>query len=187
MVVVVIVGVLAVIAVPSMVERLRERRSSEAAQRIAALYRGARMRAMGRGAAILVRYTEGSFTVLESVQGTAGGVPSGCESLPQSSCMNGNWETITQRRQVTAFNPLRNHPQQSEGSGLTIEAKDVSGSAAAELDVCYTPLGRSYTRGVPSEALGPMNGVISFDVTRGTGNLTRTVTVLPNGVARLAL
>lgn len=183
MVVVVIVGVLAVIAVPSMVERLRERRSSEAAQRIAALYRGARMRAMGRGAAILVRYTEGSFTVLESVQGTAGGVPSGCESLPQSSCMNGNWETAAQRRQITAFNPL----QRGEYSGVTIEAKDVSGSETTELDVCYTPLGRSYIRGVTSEALGPMNGVITFDVTRGSGKLTRTVTVLPNGVARLAL
>jgi prepilin-type N-terminal cleavage/methylation domain-containing protein len=58
MVVVLIIGILASIALPSMLQRFRERRSAEAAQRVAALYRGARMRAMGRGSAVLVRYDE---------------------------------------------------------------------------------------------------------------------------------
>jgi prepilin-type N-terminal cleavage/methylation domain-containing protein len=177
MVVVMIISILAVIAVPSVVERMRERRSAEAAQRIAALYRSARLRAMGRGAAVLVRYNAGSFSVLEATQGNVG-VAAGCETLPLNSCTATSW------LDVTAFDL----PRRGEYEGVTVSARDASDSSTAttQLDVCYTPLGRAFTRLVPANPFDPMTGVASFAVGR-SGGLSRTVAVLPNGVARLAL
>jgi hypothetical protein len=55
------------------------------------------------------------------------------------------------------------------------------------LDVCFTPLGRAFQRTASNQTLTPMAGVATFTVDRGTGSLTRTVAVLPNGVSRLTL
>jgi len=44
MVVVIIIGILSTIAVPQLVERMRERRASQAAQTVAMMYRNARLR-----------------------------------------------------------------------------------------------------------------------------------------------
>ena len=49
MVVVVMITVLATLAIPLVTEQLRDRRTQEAAERVAGVYRDARMRAMGRG------------------------------------------------------------------------------------------------------------------------------------------
>jgi hypothetical protein len=55
------------------------------------------------------------------------------------------------------------------------------------LFVCFTPLGAAYESTTISTALAPMVGVRTFDVSRSGGGITRTVAVLPNGVARLGL
>jgi prepilin-type N-terminal cleavage/methylation domain-containing protein len=55
MTVVVIIGVFAVLALPSMVFRLRDRKTSAVGQQLATMYRTARMRAIGRGSTVLVR------------------------------------------------------------------------------------------------------------------------------------
>lgn len=185
MVVVVIVSILAVIAVPSVAERLRERRASEVADRVAALYRGARMRAMGRGAAILVRFDGGTFRVLEAMQGAAS-ADADCAALPQSSCLMpgtpaGDWNTATDQRQVTIFNPYR-----GDYEGVEVSAADQARADTTALDVCYTPLGRAYTRSATSGQLLPMTGVVAFEVARDGGGPIRTVTVLPNGMAKVA-
>jgi type IV fimbrial biogenesis protein FimT len=164
MVVVVIIGILSAIAVPSVVERLRERRSQEAADRIASLYRGARMRAMGRGAAVTVRFNAGAFTVLEAVQA------SGACPLPSASCLS-----------APAQSPLSSidFKDRSEYEGVEITA----GGGATAFDVCYTPLGRAFS-GSNAQTLSALGRVLTFDVKRATG-LTRTVALLPNGIARV--
>src|SRR5688572_14870591 len=53
--VVLIITVFAAVAIPTAVSQLRDRRMQEAARRIGMVYRQARLRALGRGSAVLVR------------------------------------------------------------------------------------------------------------------------------------
>ena len=75
MVVVIIISVLAAIAIPQITTRMRDRRTQAAAQEVSTIYRNARLRALGRGSAVLVRYTttdtRGTLEVREAVGGTA--------------------------------------------------------------------------------------------------------------------
>jgi len=168
MVVVVIIAVLAAIAVPSVASRLRERRSQEAAERIAILYRSARMRAMGRGAAVFVRYEDGAFTVSEAVAQQGGAA---C-LLPSGSCNS------AQRSNVTTLDV----PNSGQYEGVVVAPGTGVGDP---VEVCYTPLGRAYTRGASNNPLTPLSRVLSFTVDRGTVGLRRTITVLPSGIARI--
>lgn len=176
MVVVIVIGVLATLAVPSFVFRMKERRSSEAAQRIAALYRNARLRAMGRGSAVMVHYANGVFTVSEAIVGAANAVNPNCANLPSNSCKGTVWTAGGNHSDVTSFTTSN----RAEYEEVTIT------SATPQLDVCFTPLGAAYEATAANAPLQPMLGVHTFDVGR-SGGLTRTITVLPNGVARLAL
>src|SRR5512146_66728 len=72
-VVVIIIAVLAVMAIPTITQQMRSRRTQFAAKEVAALYRDARMRAMGRGSAVLVRFesnvtAEGRLEMREAVR-----------------------------------------------------------------------------------------------------------------------
>lgn len=127
------------------------------------------MRAMGRGAAVFVRFSGTTFTVAEAVQPRDAGAPD-C-LLPVSSCL-----TATQFQEISSFDT-------DDGRYEGVVVKD-SGSATSR-DVCFTPLGRAYTR-TGTNPLSAVDSVLAFDVNRGTGaGLTRRVTMLPNGVARI--
>lgn len=181
MVVVLIIGLLAAIAVPSMVERFRERRSAEAAQRIAALFRGARMRAMGRGSAVLIRYDSKGFTLYEALR-FRNDATIDCRGEPSSSCLNTDWTEPNERAELTNFDA----PNRSEYEGVAIKAFAPAGEVT-ELDICFTPVGRAYQRTPTTVPLiNAMVGAYTFTVQRAPG-LTRTVTLLPNGASRLAL
>src|SRR5688572_28714289 len=86
MVVVVIIAILAAIAVPQFVQRIRENAVNRAVTSMADVFRGARTRALGRGAAIMVTaQNNGAITVLEGVQSTAVATATShaeCGSLP---------------------------------------------------------------------------------------------------------
>lgn len=179
MVVVLIVAILAAIAVPSVVERMRERRSSEAAQRIAGLYRSARMRAMGRGSAVMVSFDQGAFVVREAVRPPPADNPM-CTGEPWSSCTNNNWTNATNYSELGRFDPTK----RGEYQGLTLAAVP---STRTRFDVCFTPMGRAYTRADNLPFSTPMVQVANFNVGRSGSVITRTVMVLPNGVARVAL
>src|SRR5882672_4231405 len=73
MIVVVTVGVLAAMGLPSIAARMRDRRANQAAHEISLLYRRARAMAMGRGGAVLVRFDssgQGSVELREALNGT---------------------------------------------------------------------------------------------------------------------
>jgi len=176
LVVVVLVAILATIAVPGVVERFRERRSSEAAQRIAALYRSARMRALGRGAAVLVRFGSNQFTVYEAIQGPSA-TNEDCALLPSASCLSPDWaNTANRRHEVTRYSP---------GKLAEDLSVSVNGGATA-LDVCFTPMGRAYSRSAPTNTLTPLTSVLTATVQRGSHGLIHRVTVLPNGIASVS-
>ena len=183
MVVVVIIGILAAIAVPQMASRMRERRANQAAQQIALVYRNARLRAMGRGFAVLVNYdaTSGNFQVLETLP--AGGVTDCTPRLPPS-CTNTNWNLATAVREVEHFNPTASGAN-GVYAGVLVNVS-VAGAAAPNLGVCFTPRGRSYSRLGSGNALQPMTGVVDITVGRNA-MLQRRINILPNGMARLSL
>ena len=73
-VVVVIIAVIALLAMPAITKQMRDRRTREVAERLATLYRNARMRAMGRGSAVMIQfdYANDRVQVREAVRGGAG-------------------------------------------------------------------------------------------------------------------
>jgi prepilin-type N-terminal cleavage/methylation domain-containing protein len=178
MVVVVIIGILATIAVPQIVERLRERRAAQAAGEIALMYRTARLRAMGQGFAVLVNYTAGTgFQVREAMPFGAG--TGACTMQLPFSCTSNNWAAPTSYRVVGSFSP-------SAYPGVT-QTVSVAGAATTTLDMCFTPRGRTFFRTNSGATLTPITSMVDVAVTRTfTGN-TRNVSILPNGMARLSL
>jgi type IV fimbrial biogenesis protein FimT len=184
MVVVVIIGILAAIALPQIADRMRERRASQAAQQIALLYRNARLRAMGEGSPVLVSYaTTGGFRVIEALPSTTN-----C-TLPRLpvSCTNMDWSVAASTREVDHFDPTASGATGLfAGVTVTVTAKP-SGTAASLLDICFSPRGRTFTRTLTASPLSAMVGTFDIDVGRGTNSLQRHVGLLPNGMARLAL
>lgn len=177
-VVVVIIGITAALATPSVVHQVRERRSRDAAQQIAQVYAGARMRAMGRGSAVLVRYASGTFQVRESVEGALAQArgQANCVSAPGAGCLTTQWGTAANWRAVSSFTPQ---------TGITVTAKK-GAAAPTAMQVCFTPGGRSFLSLVDSAPTAAFTGSLEFSVQRDTG-LLRKVVLLPNGNARLAL
>lgn len=184
MAVVVIIGLLAAVAVPQLATRMREQRASQAAQQIAILYRNAKMRAQGRGFAVMVNYnaTSGQFRVLETLP--AGGLTDCNPRLPPS-CLSTNWAVAAETRVVEQFNPTASGATGLFGGvnvSVTAQPGNVTGSS---MDLCFTPRGRSYSR-VDAAPLQPMTGVIDIVVGRAAPMLQRHVNILPNGMARLS-
>jgi len=184
-VVVLIIGITAALATPSMTTQIRERRSRDVAQRIAQLYSSARMRALGRGAAVLVRYRAATgFTVLESIQGTAAATAQNassatCAAQPGLGCLANTWTDASLSRLVGEITP---------SSEMTVTAKDRFSTTVTQMDICFTPMGRSFIT-FDTNPPTAMVGATTVDVQRtgsGTG-LLRTVAILPNGMARLGL
>jgi len=186
MVVVVIIGILAAIALPQIANRMRERRTNQAAQQIALLYRNARLRAMGRGFSVLVNYnsTTGAFRVLETLP--PGGLTNCTPRLPPS-CVNTNWAVATETREVEHFNPSASGADGTYGGVLVSVIEQPGGAKASNLDLCFTPSGRSFSRTLAASSLQPMTGVVEIVVGRAAPMLQRRVNVLPNGMARVAL
>ena len=184
MVVVLIIGLLAAIAVPQITSRMRERRASQAAQQLALLYRNARLRAMGRGFAVLVNYSAstGEFRVLETLP--AGGLTDCVPRLPPT-CSNTSWAVPTATRLVEKLTPSG---VTGIYSGITVSVATQPGSSVTStLDLCFTPRGRSFSRTALSNPLQPMTGVVEITVGRATPMLQRRVNILPNGMAQVAL
>lgn len=184
MVVVVIIAVLAVLALPTITNRMRDRRAIQAAHEISALYRNARMRALGRGSAVLVSYGPGGFQARESIRG---GADPSCAPLPLSDCLTANWTAGAPGNQLVAqFNPAT-HPGMQD-----VRVQMWDGAVENTLDICFTPMGRALWRNAPGNLLLPLRLVPEVRVTRvdGDGNqlgLLRSVLLLPNGNARLGV
>jgi prepilin-type N-terminal cleavage/methylation domain-containing protein len=182
MVVVVIIAILAAISVPMFVTRMRERRSQQAALQVAGIYRESRMRALGRGAAVLVKFSGSSWEVREGVEGAAAATArtgsADCQALPTRGCLTNGWDNATSRN-IASLNPA-----------LIIEDISTkvtfSGDDQDNLDVCFSPLGRAFVRS-DGGAWSVLTSIVSIDVQRGDTGLKRTVVVLPNGTSRLGL
>ena len=189
MVVVVIIAVLATIAVPLFSQRMRQRAVQQTAASMAEIFRGARTRALGRGAAVMVTAgPNGAFTVLEGVRGTtaatAGGIVN-CGALPTRGCTNNDWGTLGGGAVIGTARDI---------GGIAANTTDyttavtIDGVAQTTVNVCFSPGGRTFvnTSSIWTEANWiPLTSVVVITVT--ANNRPYRVVVLPNGTARIAL
>ncbi|WP_434046554.1 pilus assembly FimT family protein [Sorangium cellulosum] len=179
--VVVLIGILAATASPSFVNAMRDRRVNRTAMEISGIYRLARHQAIGRGTAVLVRWTAstGEFEVRQArIEGIVAG------SLISKSCLSVlNWMDPTETELVTRFNVT--------GTELAaVELRDPTppdGAVQDSADVCFTARGRTFVRYNFGAGFGPLLGALRVNVTNTRTGLPRSVFVPPNGVARLGL
>lgn len=189
MVVIITIGVMAALGIPSIARQLRDRRTNQAAHEVSLLYRHARSLAMGRGSAVLVRFDGSSNGRLE-VREAQDVNPSHCVSLPATSCSAADWNAASKNnRLISAFDVTASRTY----DGVQLKYFQADGTSAGNaVEVCFSPLGRPYRRYAFTGAFVPMNEVPylqvnrldSFGVAEG---MTRTVLVVPNGTSRLAL
>ncbi len=189
MTVVVIIGIFAVIALPAVAGQLRERRSANAAHEVAQLYRGARMRALGRGSAVLVRYTTGAgFEVREAVTGNAA-FTNQCALSVISSCLNqqARWENNTDSTSLDTFDPVRH----SGNEAMQLQVLDANNGDMSALDICFAPSGATFERAGSGGTFARMLFVPKVKVWTndgsGSSGVNRVVYVLPGGMARVGI
>lgn len=188
MVVVVIIAILATISVPMFAQQIRQRAVQQAAGSMGDIFRGARSRAIARGAAIMVTTrNDGSITVFEGVQGTAAAVAAQtptCGNLPVRGCITNDWGNL-------GGGAIIGTARQVGGITASTEfATDVKlgATSATPVHVCFSPGGRAFVNTTSiwtPAAWTPLTNVLTISVT--SSGRTRNVVVLPNGTARLAL
>jgi prepilin-type N-terminal cleavage/methylation domain-containing protein len=210
MVVVIIIGILAALAVPTMSTAKYDRDVYNDAGGIMQLLREARTRAVARGAAEMISMTanglsdRGTFQLWESVAADPTGT--GANRLPIPNCGTPSVWPVAGAAGTTAVVLIDgmnlNTGTSSVEANADIETKmyfyqDPTTTAQTAFTtgyICFTPLGRAYVSvtGTPSPAFDgvlPTVGVIQIDVTRHSSGVvvgtTRSVLLPPNGMARL--
>lgn len=208
LVVIIIVGLLAVMAIPSMSIASYDRDTYNDAGAIMQLFRSARTRAIARGSAVVVQmvttgsYTRGGFFTYEAV--TQNPNAAAGSLTPVASCKyptSWNMATLTP---VDSFALSTAAGTVEVLAGITAQpyvytSGNTAGSTFTEGYVCYTPLGRSYVNISPTVAGAPPLAASGFPVfsglssvtaleirvTRTDGATVRSVLVPNNGMARL--
>jgi prepilin-type N-terminal cleavage/methylation domain-containing protein len=207
MVVVIIVGIVAALAIPTFAVTGFDRHAYSDAGSIMMLFRSARTRAVARGGAVLVSMTangtsdRGTFVMYEAVSPNLGG---GLARTPVASCKSPTtWLPLP-----TPQNPSSNpNVVLVDGVNLNLPGIETQADIETQLNIypsptnstsvpftqgyiCYTPLGHTYvTYGAQStpvfDGTLPTISPIEAVVTRAGGATQRSVLVPPNGMARI--
>ena len=188
LVVVIMIGIIVALAIPSISSQMKNRRMDQAAHQVALIYRQARALAMGRGSAVLVHFDGGPVPQGRIELREAQDVdPAHCLTLPASSCSLANWNSASpQNRLVTTFDPTELLDVYSNVQ-LKVYLPDGTPAGSA-VDICFSPLGRAYRRLSFTGTFAPMSDVPYVEVTPIDGfGRTRTVLIMPNGASRLSL
>lgn len=205
LVVVVIIGVIAALAIPTMSTAHFDRLAYDDAGAIMQLFRAARTRAVARGGAVLIRMSangatdRGTFGMYEAVSPNALGGPA---RTPVASCKSPTDWTLLSVAGLT-------------NNVLGLDSLNLNGSLEVDADIqtqifvyasptnsdrvavtngiasiCWTPLGRSYIAlGAPTKTMFdgqlPTISPLELQVQHANGGTYRSVLVAPNGMARL--
>jgi type IV fimbrial biogenesis protein FimT len=180
--VVAIIGIMAAVASPVFVNQMLDSRANRLAMQVAETYRLARSRAMGRGAAVLVRWDSSLGMASKGQLSTWEAITPG--SLPSPSCLTTSWTVGSpQNRNIDLLDAGSRIFQ-----NVTVGFRQPGGAAAPFSEICFTPRGFSWSRINSGNAFTQLTGVPSFVITNPTSaGKIRTVLVPPNGVARIAL
>ena len=207
MVVVMIIGIVAALAIPTMSTARFDQEAYADAGTIMQLFREARARAVSRGGAELIAMTangptdRGTFTLWEAVAPDPTG--NGTARLPLANCGSPtSWLNLAAGNQAVVQIDSVNLNPPAGLSTVEVEAdietamfnyNNPAAPTAVAFNtgyVCYSPLGRSYMNvgGAAApvfDGLLPTVGVLEMRVTRGTGGTIRSVLLPPNGMSRL--
>jgi type II secretory pathway pseudopilin PulG len=183
MVVVILVGILTVMAMPTMAEAHYSARTLDDATRIAELYRTARTRALGRGAAMLVQGASlngygtfnaaptaasgglGVFFLYEAqVAGTGiagAGLPLPGGS-PLSSCGAPTtvWANIIANATSSLIDEVTLNTTGEADAQIWSTFNDGSANAPTSTSLCFTPLGRAYYQATSTPVFTPGAGLL---------------------------
>jgi len=210
-VVVMIIGILAMLAFPSMTDANVDRHVYDDAGRILELVHTARTRAMGRGAATMVTFdtitsgqTRGNYRMYEAVSPDPAG---GGSTLPSASCTfpASVWTAANPTNKFidgVTLNDTYEGTTNIVSRVITYDNAGVASAASNVIAICWTPLGRTYfwSGGAGStpqfSAAAPFLGAIAVDVARlvsgqtaisatSTQGLTRRVIIPASGNARI--
>jgi Tfp pilus assembly protein FimT len=178
--VIVMIGAMAALASPLFIDVMRDRRVNQGALQAAEVYRMARARALGRGSAVMVRWTagpgagEGTLSMREAIQGGANG------PLPTSNCTGTDWAAVSTTSRAVTHLDFR-----TGGFGLASFAMSDASGPIATSELCFSPRGRTFYR--TTAGWNPLADVPRLTV-RNTRTLVDRVVYIPaNGAARLAL
>ena len=190
MAVVIIITILAALASPILIRQWRERRGQHAASQVAQVFLQARMRALAKGAAVKVTWRKDTgFVVEEATEGPVAATARGyatCAEGPGLGCLSNDWTDATTKRLVERYDTDKY---------ALVTGKNGAGAAITQMDLCFNPLGRSFASFDGTKPTTPLASTPTFDIQRidnegGTfvaRGQVRTVVLLPNGMARLAL
>jgi type II secretory pathway pseudopilin PulG len=188
-----IIGILVAAASPSFVQWMKDKRVTDAAANIADLYRTARARAMGRGAATVVRFNAsasmpttavpgGHFVMREAI---AGPIPGQAFSPlePVGNCMSPNFaDNSPTSRFITGFDERRKRYIPAVARFL-----NAGGATQTYGEICYTPRGRVFMRTAANGAFVAFNGVPRIEVENADDGMRRHVILTPTGAARVVM
>lgn len=188
MVVVVMVGILATLAIPSISFQVKSNRTYRAAQEVATLYRQAKVRALGRGSAILFRYdVDGEGNGFVELREAILNASDPC-SPPSSSCQATNWlDGANESREISRFSVGEGVYENISLSLVRGEGEGIETLPRGE--ICFTPLGRSFFRTDTTLRFSPLPGdspppAIIADRTDNI-SFPRRVQLPPNGSASI--
>jgi hypothetical protein len=206
MVVIIIVGVVAALAVPTMSAARIDRNAYDDAGSIMQLLRSARTHAVARGGAVLVAMTfngttdRGTFSTYEAV-GVNPGSAGGLARAPAAACKTPmTWFPLdpTQNFKVLLVDGLNlNGTIENEFDIETQLVPYTVGGAGAPIKqafICFTPLGRIYFSAATGadplfDGQQPMVQPLEFRVQRMSAGVPvgtiRSVLLPPNGMARV--
>ncbi len=206
--VVIIIGILAVLAIPSLGKEKQDRYAYNDSGAILELVRNARTHAVGRGAATMITFdtatnVRGNYRMYEAVDANANAA--GSARTPRSTCSNptaSSWVDGDVRNLLIDGVDLNGNLEADYNiySQVTVfGAKGVS-SVETFVAICFTPTGRAYFyKGGTTPTFSPSTpfvGTIQVDVARllvgqtsiTSGNLEgimRSVVVPSSGNARV--
>ncbi len=200
-VVIMIIGILAMMAMPEMGDAVKDRRAYDDAGQILELVRNARTRAIGRGAATMVSFsaqsTRGNYQMFEAVDPNPGGPNSIANRLPRGTCVNPTpsaWLPGDTRNAYIDGISLDGNGEVNANIRSRVVTYDATGTAAeatSPVYLCFNPLGHAYVSSGGSTptftAATPFVGVIAVDVARLWPNQTTISAANNEGIVRRIL
>ncbi len=205
LVVVIIIGIIAALAVPTMSVARSDRLAYDDAGAVMRLFRSARTRAVARGGAVLISMSangaadRGTFGVYEAVSPNAQG---GLARTPVSSCKSPTDWTLLNiaglTNNVLGLDGLNLNGALEISADIRTQIFVYPSPAASDrvpvtnglASICWTPIGRSYiAQGTATKTMFdgqlPTTSPLEVQVQRANGATFRSVLVPPNGMARL--
>lgn len=199
-VVVTVIGIFAMLAMPSMGDSRYDRIAYDDAGSVMELIRTARTRAMGRGAAVMVTLTTnntiGNFRMYEAVDPNPSGGNAADGRIPRSTCMNPTADAWKQGDTRNAFIDgvdMNGGPEIDGNFAVRIVtfASDGTETVIPTAAICFNPAGRAYLyigSGSPTfSPAAPFLGTIAIDVVRLLPGTSGISAANQKGVARRVL